>query len=1231
MKNLSVVVLLGCLTLFTLKTLAQTTLTCGVDDRHLPDSTVRLMGQLPRLMADQRARKAAGERNTCRIAIEIDSDTYLEFDKDTNRIRSFFLNRIQQTSKIFERDINTQLVVVYFHIWKDTEPDPYRGELDIYKLHTIFSNNWTGKFNQIPYDKRIYFPTKPVVGAGGLGGGVQATCANLADLNTIAHELGHCFGSPHTHNCTWPGGPIDFCSTAEGDCYTGSLQSIKGSIMSYCSSDLTFHPLCKALITDFAVKNLATLSLPNKAPVLPAQVALSGTPFLYWPGQPLAERYDIQIANDAGFTQTVSSDTTIINGYDMSKLIVGQTYFARVRAVNKFGVSAWSGVCQLQRASALGIAAPTLLVPNQDQRFIPYNQGVCQFAIQPVDGATKYEIQTTGAFDAFFKNPSVKITQPTASFTATINTTGTIRWRARAIVNDKAGPWSAAGRFVVNPEPYYISLPFYSSDASALTFPYAYYQTCAQSTVQMVLATDSTFTNPVYIRTAPNSQNSNVLTGIADKLLPNTKYYIKVEESNPQLAEYPAGILTRIVQSFKTGTGVLPDRWSLLNNSTNANWPQGGAFGTLAVATNAVWFNTINGPTRISQDSLALRVFNRETTSGEIGNVSSAISSDASGTIWATYRTSINIFKNSFAVPYYQVGKISEATNDLTDKVSYNTNNYFSSFTASPRLFYAYNGIYEQKADTLASFYSLPANRSINRTLTRPGVVWMIQYNSASTTAPYELVQVNTITRATQIFNADNTPQLGKYLSSLATDGLGNLWVSQSSSTFPFPPLAKFNGQTWTSIDKSSTMPVSYAISMANDPMGNLYVVDNASPHVLYRYDGTTWKKLAEMPLYTNMGDMTADIQGNVWFNGGLQLIRYAACANAPTPTLTASKQTIDIGESTTLQAAGCSDVLWSWTSETETITNRLVRGTNQLVVKPEANTIYKSRCYTSGCSGDEVSLTLTVLPKITLLKINKAAYCLGDSLTANYGLQGKLAAGNQFSFVFKSGNQQTALPASVRGAGLSLLLPATLAPGRYVLYLETTQPVVRARDSVQVTVSALPTAELSSNKLTFPLGDSARVSVALTGLAPWKFTRWDGQVIQTSNSPYLFLLRATQPTNYSLSLSGLSDTNCAAGTIKNSIVVSALALANEPTAADGILVYPNPVTSRLTIEVSPARAPLAALRLHDNQGREVGHKQPALRTRRDEWDISTLPTGQYILFIETSDGQHASWRVIKQ
>lgn len=76
----------------------------------------------------------------------------------------------------------------------------------------------------------------------GANGNMRATYpafpAYSFTINVLAHEMGHNFGSPHTHSCSWPGGAIDDCYATEGGCAPGPHPANGGTMMSYCH--LTF-------------------------------------------------------------------------------------------------------------------------------------------------------------------------------------------------------------------------------------------------------------------------------------------------------------------------------------------------------------------------------------------------------------------------------------------------------------------------------------------------------------------------------------------------------------------------------------------------------------------------------------------------------------------------------------------------------------------------------------------------------------------------------------------------------------------------------------------------------------------------------------------------------------------------------------------------------------------------------------------------------------------------------
>ena len=187
---------------------------------------------------------------------EIDYDLYLENNSSVIETANWMTGAFNNVQTLYENDgITTALKSVF--IW--TEQDPYEGD---------GSSDYLFQFNEV----RPVFDGDlgQLVGIdpGGLGGvavTINGLCKSTnfcySDVNfsyltvptfswtvqVITHEMGHLFGSRHTHSCAWNGNntAIDNCAPyAIGTSAEGSscLQSppllpsttTKGTLMSYC-------------------------------------------------------------------------------------------------------------------------------------------------------------------------------------------------------------------------------------------------------------------------------------------------------------------------------------------------------------------------------------------------------------------------------------------------------------------------------------------------------------------------------------------------------------------------------------------------------------------------------------------------------------------------------------------------------------------------------------------------------------------------------------------------------------------------------------------------------------------------------------------------------------------------------------------------------------------------------------------------------------------------------------
>lgn len=237
----------------------------------------------------QETAKAITSLHTATIAVDTDNELMnLKFGNNTTAATNYIANLIARMSIMYERDLLVRLVQGFTILRPSTTADPYNqsgtGGADGAKLQE-FTNYWRGgcggQCANVSRALTMMLSGKQsgstsASGIAWLNGlcstysgysftqvfkFAQDTSAN--DSSIVGHELGHNFGSDHTH-CYSP--PIDTCYNAESGCYSGGTTScpapfsyngvtnITGTSMSYCNRiggcgrREVFHPQTVAIL-----------------------------------------------------------------------------------------------------------------------------------------------------------------------------------------------------------------------------------------------------------------------------------------------------------------------------------------------------------------------------------------------------------------------------------------------------------------------------------------------------------------------------------------------------------------------------------------------------------------------------------------------------------------------------------------------------------------------------------------------------------------------------------------------------------------------------------------------------------------------------------------------------------------------------------------------------------------------------------------------------------------------
>jgi hypothetical protein len=218
--------------------------TCGIEEG--PDATHDVA------RTKEATTKSLATLHTAVIAVDTDNELMAQkFGNDTAAATDYLASLFAAMNLIYERDLNVRLLQGDTILRVAT--DPYEEDstewADGAKL-IEFTNYWRDNYSGV--DRALAMMVSGKQGSSRSASGIawlDALCSSSSgysfnqvfkidntsgDAGLVGHELGHNFGSHHTH-CYDP--PVDTCYASERYCYSGTPSCPvdgPGTLMSYC-------------------------------------------------------------------------------------------------------------------------------------------------------------------------------------------------------------------------------------------------------------------------------------------------------------------------------------------------------------------------------------------------------------------------------------------------------------------------------------------------------------------------------------------------------------------------------------------------------------------------------------------------------------------------------------------------------------------------------------------------------------------------------------------------------------------------------------------------------------------------------------------------------------------------------------------------------------------------------------------------------------------------------------
>ena len=181
------------------------------------------------------------------IYIECDYALYQKNGSSVDNTTAYVVGLFNQVAAIYAQE-GIPLEISDIKIWET--PDPYRSssaQEALIDFKNNLSENFTGDIAHLLSGSNnenggiaisdALCDRKKAYGYSNVEGSFETVPSYSWDVHVMSHELGHNFGSPHTHDCVWgpnQNEPLDNCSPSTYECQDGPNPIQGGTIMSYC-------------------------------------------------------------------------------------------------------------------------------------------------------------------------------------------------------------------------------------------------------------------------------------------------------------------------------------------------------------------------------------------------------------------------------------------------------------------------------------------------------------------------------------------------------------------------------------------------------------------------------------------------------------------------------------------------------------------------------------------------------------------------------------------------------------------------------------------------------------------------------------------------------------------------------------------------------------------------------------------------------------------------------------